>query len=33
VCMLQRGEGTLHEVRATVAGVVGTRTATFSYDG
>ena len=33
VCMLSPGEGVSHELRATVAGVVGSRTATFSYDG
>jgi hypothetical protein len=33
VCMLSMGEGVEHELRATVAGVVGSRTATFSYDG
>ena len=33
VCMLSMGEGVGHELRVTVAGVVGSRTATFSYDG
>ncbi len=33
VCMLSMGEGVKHEQRMTVAGIVGTRTATFSYDG
>ena len=33
VCRLLGGEGVGHELRATVAGVVGTRTAGFSYDG
>ena len=33
VCMLSMGEGVSHELRMTVAGVVGSRTATFSYDG
>ena len=33
VCMLSMGEGVKHEHLMTVAGVVGTRTATFSYDG
>ena len=33
VCMLSMGEGVGHELRMTVAGVVGSRTTTFSYDG
>ena len=33
VCMLSMGEGVGHELRMSVAGVVGSRTATFSYDG
>ena len=33
VCMLSMGEGVSHELRLTVAGVVGSRTATFSHDG
>jgi len=33
VCMLSMGEGVSHELRVTVAGVVGSRTAIFSYDG
>ena len=33
VCMLSMGEGVGHELRMTVAGVVGSRTATFSFDG
>ena len=33
VCMLGTGEGVSHELRVTVSGVVGSRTATFSYDG
>ena len=33
VCMLSMGEGVSHELRMTVSGVVGSRTATFSYDG
>ena len=33
VCMLGMGEGVNHELRITVAGVVGSRTATFTYDG
>ena len=33
VCMLPGGEGVGHEIRVTAAGVVGSRTSTFSYDG
>ena len=33
VCLLACGEGVGHELRVTVADVVGTRTAGFSYDG
>ena len=33
VCMLGTGEGVSHELRVTVAGVVGSHTASFSYDG
>ncbi len=33
ICMLSMGEGVKHELRMTVAGVVGSRTTTFSYDG
>ena len=33
VCMLGMGEGVDLELRMTVDGVVGSRTATFSYDG
>ena len=33
ICMLSMGEVVKHELRMTVAGVVGSRTATFSYDG
>ena len=33
VCMLSMGEGVIHVLRVTVAGVVGSRTAIFSYDG
>ena len=33
VCMLLGGEGVGHEIRVTAAGVVGSRTSTFSYDG
>ena len=33
VCMLSPGEGVAHEVRVTVAGVAGTLTGAFSYDG
>ena len=32
-CMLSAGEGTLHDTRVTVSGVVGSRTSAFSYDG
>ena len=33
VCLLAQGYGTAAMVLATVAGVVGTRTALFSFDG
>jgi hypothetical protein len=33
VCLLAQGYGTAATVTATVAGVVGTRTALFSFDG
>ena len=33
ICMLAMGEGVIHELRVTVAGVVGSRTSGFSYDG
>ena len=33
VCMLGTGEGISHELRVTVAGVVGSNSASFSYDG
>ena len=32
-CMVSMGEGVSHKLRVTVSGVVGSRTATFSYDG
>jgi len=33
VCMLGGGEGVGHDLRVTVAGVVGSRTSGFSFDG
>ena len=33
VCMLGTGEGVSHELRVTVAGFVGSNSASFSYDG
>lgn len=33
VCLVAGGEGVRHEARVTVEAIVGTRTATFSYDG
>jgi hypothetical protein len=33
VCMLAPGDGVLQVGTATVSGIAGTRTATFSYDG
>ena len=33
VCMAAASEGVGHDVRVTVEEIVGTRTATFSYDG
>ena len=33
LCAVARGDGARHFAAATVYGVVGTRTATFSYDG
>ena len=33
VCMLDGGEGVGHDLRVTVAGVVGSRTSGFSFDG
>ena len=33
VCFAAAGDGVTHLATASVAGVVGTRTATFSYDG
>ena len=32
-CLLVEGAGTMQDVDMTVAGVIGTRTSIFSYDG